>query len=47
MTKSAVFFRYIRKVFLLKKEEEEAITYKEVEENIFFMDTTFGYWAFL
>lgn len=36
MTKSAVFFRYLRKVFLLKKEEEEAITYKEVEENIFF-----------
>lgn len=36
MTKSAVFLRYLRKVFLLKKEEEESITYKEVEENIYF-----------
>lgn len=36
MTKSAVFIRYIRKIFLLKKEEEESITYKEVEESIYF-----------
>ncbi len=36
MTKSAVFVRYVRKIFLLKKEEAESITYKEVEENIYF-----------
>ena len=34
--KPQIIFRFIRKFFYLKKEEEEAITYKEVEDNIYF-----------
>lgn len=36
MPAANVWFRFIRKTFLLKKEEEEYITQKEIEDSIYF-----------
>ncbi len=36
MADISTMLRYLRKVFWLKKEEEESITFKEVEDNIYF-----------